>query len=200
MQANAVPSEAYFEPKINAHVIAVLPGKHRVISDQGIALSTLLGSCVAACIRDVDTGIGGLNHFLLPDDEGSAGASGGFSARYGVHAMELLINEILKLGGRKDRLEAKAFGGSNVIASRSKESVGDRNVKFVQNYLRSEGIRLSAADFGGERARRIYFFPGSGHVSVNRLPVSESIKASKTDQQLQRTAVTKPKAGGVELF
>lgn len=196
--AEACPSDAYFEPRVNAHVISVLPGDHKVVSAKGLALSTLLGSCVAACIRDVETGIGGLNHFLLPDDEKAS--ADGFSARYGVNAMEMLINGILKLGGRKDRLEAKAFGGGNVIASSAKESVGARNIAFVKNYLMSEGIPLKAGDFGGDRARRIYFFAETGHVSVNRLPVSESLMAGRNELKLKKTVAQKPQTGGVELF
>ena len=191
-------SASYFDPKIGARAISVLPGHHDVTQEADVAVTTLLGSCVAACIRDVDKGIGGLNHFLLPgEDRSEAGAR---SARYGVHAMEVLINDILKRGGRKDRMEAKVFGGANVIDVSSKDTVGVRNAQFVKDYLRMEGIRLAASDCGGDRARRVYFFPATGRASVLRLPASESRVMHRSETQLAQQAVKAPAAGGVELF
>lgn len=190
-------SSAYFDPKINAWAISVLPGHHKVIDTPDTAVSTLLGSCVAACIRDVRRGVGGLNHFLLP---GESGCDGARSARYGVHAMEVLINDILRRGSAKGDLEAKIFGGANVIDTAAKETVGDRNGRFVEEYLRSEGIRVAAKDLGGDRARRVFFFPASGRASVLRLPPSASSRMRAEESQLARQASAAPKAGGVELF
>ncbi|SDW89352.1 chemotaxis protein CheD [Albimonas donghaensis] len=191
-------SASYFDPKIGARAISVLPGHHDVTQETDVAVTTLLGSCVAACIRDVDKGIGGLNHFLLPgEDRSEAGAR---SARYGVHAMEVLINDILKRGGQKSRMEAKVFGGANVIDVSAKDTVGIRNAQFVKDYLRSEGIRLAASDTGGDRARRVYFFPSSGRVSVLRLPASETRTMRRTETQLERKVQQAPRGGGVELF
>ncbi|MEO1550217.1 MAG: chemoreceptor glutamine deamidase CheD [Pseudomonadota bacterium] len=188
----------YFEAKVDAHVTSVLPGHFLVLNAKGEAVTTLLGSCVAACVRDTRTGIGGLNHFLLPEEDSMG--QGGFPSRYGVYAMELLINEILKRGGKRETLEAKAFGGSRVIETTAEASVGNRNVSFVQEYLQSEGITLTASDLGGARARRVFYFPDTGRVIVQRLPIEESQKASRLDSQL-RTHVKKSKpAGGVELF
>ncbi len=198
MQASTQLKDGYFESRLNAMVVPVLPGEHRVIDVRNTAVCTLLGSCVAACIRDTRTGIGGLNHFLLPNDDSSSAASA--SARYGAYAMEVLINDILKTGATRDRLEAKAFGGGNVIASANPDSVGRRNARFVAEYLRNEGIRLAASDLGGDRARRVYFFPDTGRAVVQRLPVSEARSAVRAEAQLSRTiTVTKPK-GSVELF
>lgn len=188
---------AYFEPKIGARAISVLPGRHAVIEDRDAAVTTLLGSCVAACIRDVERGIGGLNHFLLPGDDG-AGA-GARSARYGVYAMEVLINDILKRGGRKDRLEAKVFGGANVIDTSAKDTVGSRNAAFVRRYLETEGIRLAAADTGGDRARRVFFFPATGRASVLRLADAETRAAGRAETRFARTTAA-PRTGAVELF
>ncbi|MGM0586589.1 MAG: chemoreceptor glutamine deamidase CheD, partial [Pseudomonadota bacterium] len=171
---------------------------HEVTEDPEVAVTTLLGSCVAACLRDAGTGIGGLNHFLLPGEGRTQGGSR--SARYGVHAMEVLINDILRRGGAKERLEAKVFGGANVIDTASADTVGARNAQFVKDYLRLEGIRLAASDTGGERARRVYFFPGTGRVSVLRLPVAESRRARAEETRLARAARQAPRAGGVELF
>lgn len=193
---SARDSSAYFDPKINAWSISVLPGHHKVIDTPDTAVSTLLGSCVAACIRDVRKGIGGLNHFLLPGEAGD----GAGSARYGVNAMEVLINDILRRGGMKPDLEAKIFGGANVIDTAAKETVGIRNGRFVEEYLRSEGIRVTARDLGGDRARRVFFFPSSGRASVLRLPPSASSRMRAEEKQLARQAQAAPKAGGVELF
>ncbi len=195
--SSAAP-RTYWDAKIGARAAIVLPGDHLVTDEPDLALVTLLGSCVAACIRDVEIGVGGLNHFLLPDG-GSAGDAQG-SLRYGANAMEVLVNDILKRGGRRDRLEAKVFGGGNVIDTSAAETVGDRNAKFVREYLRREGIRIAAADLGGTRARRVFFFPGSGRASVLRLEPTDARTVRDQEARFKAKVVTQPKAGGVELF
>lgn len=186
----------FWDPKVNAMTQTVLPGYHAVTDAPGVAVVTLLGSCVAACIRDTELGLGGLNHFLLP---GGTGADQG-SARYGINAMELLINDILKRGGLKGRLEAKVFGGANVIDVSAAETVGDRNARFVTDYLRREGIRIAAADLGGDRARRVFYFPQTGRATVLKLPVSDTRRLRQDELALKARAQSAPKAGGVELF
>lgn len=199
MTASAGAAAApYFDPKIGARAISVLPGRHAVTAEPDLAVTTLLGSCVAACIRDVEAGVGGLNHFLLPGEDRGDGAAR--STRYGVHAMEVLINDILKRGGRKSALEAKIFGGANVIDTSTRDTVGLRNAEFVRQYLATEGIRIAAADTGGERARRVFFFPATGRASVLRLAPSESAGASRAEARLRQAAARAPRAGGVELF
>ncbi len=108
-------SDAFWEPKVNAFVITVQPGEYTVTRRGDLVLATLLGSCVAACICDVQAGIGGLNHFLLPGDSTGTGPTSVHATRYGVHAMEKLINEILKMGGDRSRLQAKLFGGGEPL-------------------------------------------------------------------------------------
>lgn len=186
----------FWDPKINAMTQTVLPGFHAVTGEQELALVTLLGSCVAACIRDPQIAYGGLNHFLLPGDVNSDQKS----ARYGVHAMEVLINDILKKGGVKSRLEAKVFGGANVIDVSAHETVGDRNCRFVCDYLKAEGVRVTAQDLGGDRARRVFFFPATGRASVLKLPVSDNRRLRNEEMALRSKAQAAPKAGGVELF
>lgn len=187
---------SYFDAKIGSRATIVLPGDHLVSNEPDLALVTLLGSCVAACIRDTSSGIGGLNHFLLPDDGGRSGGGSG-SMRYGTNAMEVLINDILKQGGVKSRLEAKVFGGGNVIDTSQAETVGDRNARFVVEYLRREGIPVVAQDLGGSRARRIFFFPSTGRVSVLRL---EPQSVRDQEMKLKKRVESQPKAGTVELF
>ena len=131
-------------------------GDTYVTADPEEVLTTILGSCISACIRDSSAGIGGMNHFLLPD-----GNSGDRAARcYGINAMELLINDILKHGGDRRRLEAKLFGGANVVAALT--DVGSRNIAFARQFLNDEGISIVGGDVGGDLARRIQFAPASG--------------------------------------
>ena len=113
-------------------------------------VTTVLGSCVAACVRDRKTRVGGMNHFLLPADR-AAGESWSSAARYGSYAMEALINEVLKHGGARNRLEIKLFGGARMVAGLS--DVGQQNIEFVQKYLRTEQLSPDVEDVGGDRAR-----------------------------------------------
>lgn len=184
----------HYEHKIGAHVYPVLPGEHLVILEPGAAVSTLLGSCVAACIRDRVSGRGGLNHFLLPGSDGSD------SARYGAYAMEVLINDILRRGARREDLQAKVFGGGEVIATGGAQSVGQKNVAFVRDYLQTEGITINAEDLGGTSARRIFFFPDTGKVRVQYLAALESRRAIDGERKFQSLLKDKPKTGSVELF
>jgi chemotaxis protein CheD len=139
----------------NLH-IQITQGEVHVSNDPSHVLTTVLGSCVAACIRDPATGIGGMNHFLLAKADGSDRRA----TDYGVNAMELLINGILKLGGARERLEAKLFGGANVVAVSS--AIGSHNASFAEQFLADEGIRLVGGDLRGILARKIQFWPYTG--------------------------------------
>ncbi len=193
-------ADTYWEPKVNAFVTTVQPGGFTVTRRGDLVLGTLLGSCVSACICDPEAGIGGLNHFLLPNDSGSTARATANSTSYGVHAMEMLINEILKLGGARPRLQAKVFGGANVIALSSANPVGERNQAFTIDFLRREGIPVTAADLGGERARRVYFKPATNKVLVQVLDHSDDDRVRREEAQLRRRAGAAPASGGVELF
>lgn len=195
-RVGAAEPRVYWDGKIGSNATIVLPGDHLVTETKDLAIVTLLGSCVAACIRDTRSGIGGLNHFLLPEEKSAGGVASG-SLRYGANAMEVLINDILRRGGSKEHLEAKVFGGGNVIDVSATETVGDRNSKFVVDYLRREGIPVAASDLGGARARRIFFFPATGRVSVLRL---EPTAVQEQEMRLKETVDTGPKTGSVELF
>lgn len=195
--ASDLPLGCFWDPKIGGPARNVLPGAHLITDEADIAVTTLLGSCVAACIRDRELGLGGLNHFLLP---GGPADSAQKTARYGVHAMEVLVNEILKHGGRREQLEAKVFGGANVIDVSARETVGDRNARFVVDHLEREGIRILASDLGGERARRVYYFPVTGRVRVQKLGSSEARDLTRSEAQLESRVSNAPTAGGVELF
>lgn len=137
-------------------LIHVVQGDFAVAADAEVILTAILGSCVAACLRDPVAGVGGMNHFLLP-------ASGGDTSNpvvYGAQAMELLINALLKRGARKERLEAKLFGGGRMLGNLS--DIGAQNADFARAFLRAEGIACVAESLGGDRARRVRFWPHSG--------------------------------------
>ncbi len=187
---------AYRDRHFKREAIKVLPGEY-CVSNRDVLLVTTLGSCVAACIRDPLAGVGGLNHFLLPDG-GSDPASD--TARYGSYAMEMLINELIKRGASRSRLEAKAFGGANVNRSLNVSMVGLRNAAFVKHYLADEGIALLAADLGLTHPRKVYYWPQSGRVMVQSLPIEEQTELQSAERlYIDRLGVT-PVAGDVELF
>lgn len=142
------------EPMRRVHVGQ---GEHYVTDDPTVMLSTILGSCVAMCLRDPTTRIGGMNHFLLPEGEG-AGTDAG--RRYGAYAMELLINDCLKRGARRNRLEAKLFGGGRMFDSL--RDVGRANADFAERFLRDEGIPLVGGSLRGPGGRRLQFWPATG--------------------------------------
>lgn len=173
----------------------VLPGEFYVTGDDEIIV-TVLGSCVAACIRDQRSGLGGMNHFLLP--EGDAHSPWTSSARYGIHAMEMLINMLIKAGGRRSHFEAKVFGGGAVLSNLSHSNVGERNAEFVLEFLRREHIHVAARDLGHIHPRKVYYFPRTGKVMVKKLR-SEADVASE-EKAYQKRISTSRVGGDVELF
>ncbi len=187
----------YFDRSFQTEAAKILPGEY-FVSDSGMLLVTVLGSCVAACIRDTEAGIGGMNHFMLPDDGGRDTVTA--SARYGTYAMEVLINHLLKSGARRNRLEAKVFGGGAVLSSLSSSNVGVRNAEFVLNYLKTEKIPVVAKDLLDAYPRKVYFFSQSGRVLVKKLHRvhNDTLFCREQDykQRLSGTAM----AGDVELF
>jgi chemotaxis protein CheD len=164
---------------------------------------TVLGSCVSACVRDARLNIGGMNHFMLPLD-GSNGESawgGALSAatRYGNVAMERLINDILKLGGRRQDLEIKLVGGGRVLSEMSND-VGARNIDFVRRYVQDEGFRVLNEDLGDVHARRVVYFPQTGRMRVRKLNVAPDETLVARERQYLRQLDTTPTEGEIELF
>lgn len=187
----------YHDRNFGLDAAKIMPGEY-FVSEKGMLLVTVLGSCVAACIRDVDAGIGGMNHFMLPD-EGGRGILGS-SARYGTYAMEVLINHLLKLGARRNRLEAKVFGGGAVLTSLSSSNVGARNAEFVLDYLNTENIPIVAKDLMESYPRKVYFFPQTGRVLVKKLHrVHNETLFSRERDYKERLAGAKVE-GDIELF
>jgi chemotaxis protein CheD len=179
----------------------ILPGEY-FVTDKDMMIVTVLGSCVCACIRDPDLALGGMNHFMLPDRDREAEAGGELStaARYGRYAMELLIDHLLQLGARRDRLEAKVFGGGSVLPGITNMSVGRRNADFVLNFLKAEHIRVRARDLADIFPRRVHFFPATGRVLVKRLTALKNDTILKREAEY-RARLEESRGGGAhELF
>ncbi len=196
--AQAPSASLYHEPAFGMRAAKILPGEY-FVTDQDVVLITLLGSCVAACIRDSELRIGGMNHFLLPEGRGPD-PTGAAPARYGAYAMEVMINQLVKMGARRNRLEAKVFGGANVLKGLHDRNVGLRNGEFVVEFLRAEGIPLVARDLGGSHARKVAYFPATGEVRVKRLVAEAPTTLLETERQYRHRVSTGPTAGSVELF
>ena len=177
----------------NQRKIAVIQGEYRVIDDPNVVLTTVLGSCVAACLRDPVAGIGGMNHFLLANS--SDGKTGSDQVRYGAYAMELLINDLLKRGARRDRLEAKLFGGAKLFDTL--QDIGDGNASFAEQFMRDEGIPVTGGSLRGRSARRVEFWPVVGRV---RQRMVEDRSLAEQETRLVRRAPPVVDTGAVELF
>lgn len=187
---------------LGSYSARILPGEFYV-SKSDEAVSTTLGSCIAACIRDRVTGIGGMNHFMLPATDGAMSdswkATGlGDSARYGNFAMEHLINGILRTGGRRENLEAKIFGGGRIIAKMT--DVGMRNILFVREYLKTENVRLIGEDVGDIYPRMTVYFPATGAAKVKRLRSLHINVIANQEKGYLDSVINKPVAGDIELF
>lgn len=153
----------FFDPATNRVSVRILPGEQYVAENPEEVLITILGSCVAACIRDPASGIGGMNHFMMPISEAGQANQVKDALRYGNHAMETLIDELVRRGAHRAGLEVKVFGGANVTKG-SINLIGDQNCDFIRHYLQHESLVCEAHDLGGTQARRIQYFPDSGKV------------------------------------
>ncbi|HYE44491.1 MAG TPA: chemotaxis protein CheD [Caulobacter sp.] len=165
----------------------IVQGEYFVSDDPRAVVSTILGSCVAACMRDPVAGIGGMNHFLLPGEGGQEGL------RYGAYAMELLVNGLLQRGARRDRLEAKLFGGGRLLKGLT--DIGGQNADFAERFLQDEGIAYEGGSLRGEHARRIQFWPATGRVRQQRLVGDATVFAVEG-----RPPARRPLSGDIEMF
>lgn len=187
----------YFDRKFESEAVKVLPGEYFVTATN-VLMVTVLGSCVSACIRDRDKGIGGMNHFMLADSGDASAISS--SARYGTYAMEILINHLLKMGARKSSLEAKVFGGGRVMATLTSSQVGDRNARFVREFLQTESIPVVAEDLLDVHPRKVYFFPHNGRVLVKKLVRMHNDTLIRREKEYAARLTEAPVAGEIELF
>ncbi|MBU1377628.1 MAG: chemotaxis protein CheD [Alphaproteobacteria bacterium] len=178
--------EAYAAEPRKIHVIQ---GEFHVARGDDVVLTTILGSCVAACIRDPITGYGGMNHFLLPGEAGDEGM------RYGVQSMELLLNDLLRKGCRRERMEVKLFGGAHLFDGLS--DVGGQNSTFAERFVRDEGLRHVGGSLRGDRARRIQYWPSSGRARQILLAPTE---ARVFDTERRKPVAPVQDSGALELF
>ncbi len=188
----------YFDRNFDIDAAKILPGEYYV-TGRDMLLVTVLGSCVAACIRDPKTGLGGMNHFMLPES-GDRNDVLSSSMRYGGYAMEVLVNQLVKMGANRARLEAKVFGGGAVLRGFTTVNVGERNSEFVLEYLETERIKVVSQDLMGLYPRKVYYFPASGRVMVRKLKTVHNNTIIEREQIYGQRLKTSTIAGDVELF
>ncbi|NML46316.1 chemoreceptor glutamine deamidase CheD [Ramlibacter sp. G-1-2-2] len=189
----------YFDREFQVDAVKILPGQYHASSGPG-TITTVLGSCVSTCLWDPGSRIGGMNHFMLPGDTASPSAAWAASARFGVYAMEVLINDMGKLGADRRRMVAKVFGGARVLAGFDKLDVGAKNAEFVLEFLKVEGIPVAAQDLLDVHPRKVHFFPATGKVHVKRLNVTPNDQVQLREREYLRELTRKSGGGEVEIF
>lgn len=192
----------YWDRQREIYTAKILPGEYYVTTNNEL-ITTVLGSCVSACIRDPAMAIGGMNHFMLPASADMTSSSSAFNSqatRYGNFAMEKLINEILKNGGRREALEIKLFGGGKVIAHMHQADVGNRNIKFAREYMVMEGFNIAAEDLGDIYPRKVVYDPISGKVQIKKLRKLHNETIVERERGYLDTIIQAPAAGDIELF
>lgn len=177
----SVASLHYFDRDVGSMAVKLLPSEYYVTTTDTV-LTTVLGSCVSACLVDIDNGVAGMNHFMLPDDGDASARCQAESMRYGAYAMDVLIRELQRAGARRDRLQAKVFGGGAVLANMTTLNIGDRNADFVLRYLRAERIVVAAQDLRGPYARRVCFIPSSGKAVVRKLRGQADVQSIQREE------------------
>ena len=191
-------TNVYYDRTFDCDAAKILPGEYYYTA-KDMLIVTVLGSCVSACIRDRTRGLGGMNHFMLPDG-GEPGNPVSASMRYGTYAMEVLINDLLKSGARRENLEAKVFGGGAVLRGFSAMNVGERNAAFVINFLKTERIPVVAEDLNDIYPRKVYFFPRTGKVLVKKLMQTHNDTLAKRELDYASRLKVTPVSGAVDLF
>ncbi len=189
----------YFDRSHNTEAAKISPGEYYATA-RDMLLVTVLGSCVCACIRDKVSGIGGMNHFMLPSGGQNEGDPLGNSSRYGAYAMEILINQLLKMGAKRANFEAKVFGGGAILRGFTVSNVGESNAKFVLRYLETEKIEVAAQDLLDIYPRKIYFFPQSGLVRMKILKTVHNDTIINRESEYRSRLLYSRVAGDVEIF
>ena len=193
------PGEAsfyFFDAHFKAEAVKILPGEYFVYQED-LLIMTTLGSCIAVCLWDRQAKVGGMNHFMLPDNGGGSSDSG----RYGSYAMELLINEMMKMGASRMTMEAKVFGGGAVISGMNSINVGERNTAFVMDYLKTERIPVVSKDVLEIYPRKVCFLPFSGKAMVKRLaPTNPDAIVQQERMAAQKVVPAATGGGSIDLF
>lgn len=191
----------YWDRVHKVHTAKILPGEYYV-SAHGEMITTVLGSCISACVRDTRLAIGGMNHFMLPhgnryhDQWENTGV--GAPNRYGNYAMEHMINDMLKMGAVRSNLEIKVFGGGKVMKEMT--DVGDRNIRFIHEYIQEEGLLLAGEDVGDIYPRKILYFTDTGRVRVKKLRSLHNDTILARESRYMREIDSAQVVGEVELF
>jgi chemotaxis protein CheD len=189
----------YYDRNFECEAAKIQPGEY-FATDKNMVLVTVLGSCVAACIRDTRLNIGGMNHFMLPRREQDASSPVSMSARYGTYAMEILINQLIKMGASRTYMEAKVFGGANVLRGFTASNIGESNASFVTEYLQAEGIRTVAEDLLGVNPRKIYYFPMTGRVLVKKIKELHNHTIVERESEYNLRLRNVDVSGDIEMF
>jgi chemotaxis protein CheD len=188
----------FFDAATAVWMMKVFPGEFYITRETNEVLVTVLGSCVSACIRDPVVGVGGMNHFMLPQHGSGAWGNDLKSTRFGNFAMEKLINELIKAGCVRERMEIKVFGGGNVTDSSN--AVGSENAEFIMAYLKAEGLKCAARDLGGTLPRRIHYYPSTGRVVRRLLGISERYSIDREEHDYGSRLQQQQPAAEIELF
>jgi len=198
--AEAISTTLYFDRTFECSAAKIGPGEY-YFTKQDIAIVTVLGSCVSACIRDIRTGMGGMNHFMLPNNEpmDQAGPASK-SMRYGSYAMEILLNQLYKNGARREYLEAKIFGGGQVFPEMNFFNIGDENTNFVRQFLKNENIPIVAEDVQDIYPRKVWFFPKTGKVMVKKLKNIKNETLITREVRYGNQIKSNTLSGDVDLF
>ncbi|MFN3656054.1 MAG: chemoreceptor glutamine deamidase CheD [Pseudolabrys sp.] len=194
----AVGGRRIYDSAGSTWMVKVFPGEFYVTGKQDEVIVTVLGSCVSACIRDPIAKIGGMNHFMLPHHKSGSWGEDLKSTRFGNFAMEKLINELIKAGCSRERMEIKVFGGGNVTDTSN--AVGTDNAEFVLRYLSAEGLRCAAQDLGGSLPRRIHYYPMTGRVVRKLLGVTETYAVSREESDYGNRLLSQKTTGDIQLF
>ncbi len=187
----------YFDHKLDTMVHKINEGGVCVLSRSEHVIMTTLGSCISVCMFDPIIKVGGMNHFLLPEER-NAERKDSFSMRYGNNAMEILLNEILKRGGQRARIVLKAFGAGNVLSINAE--IGAKNQAFLKKYIADEDMTLETCDLGGDYPRRVAFFPSTGKAFVKLLRRSSDRNISKQEEKFRKQIEKQEPFGNIELF
>ena len=189
----------YFDRDFRIEAVKILPGQYYAGSGHG-AITTVLGSCVATCLWDPLRRIGGMNHFMLPGDGEAVASPVAPSARFGVYAMEVLINEMIRLGAERKRMVAKVFGGGRVLQGFGTLDVGAKNCQFVLEFLSTEAIPVVARDLLDVYARKLHFFPDTGKVQLKKLHILPNDTVQQREREYMSRLVEKTGGGEFDNF
>lgn len=191
--------QRYYDRRQEIDVVKLLSGDYYITNQPNQMIQTVLGSCVAACLRDPVAKVAGMNHFLLPSSMSGAGDDRGQGARFGAFAMEQLINGMMKLGAKRERIEVKVFGGSDM--TQTSTLIGTKNVLFIREFLKNEELKIVSEDLGGNYPRRVHFFTDTGKVMLRCLRRKEDMQVVDEEKQYAKKITTTSKdSGDVELF